>query len=67
MYQLHSQVEEKLLIDKRFIKPHRSYIVNMDYIKTLARDGFITFSNQFIPVSRNVYKEVKQAFFEYLS
>jgi DNA-binding LytR/AlgR family response regulator len=62
-----SQVEEKLLIDKRFIKPHRSYIVNMDYIKTLARDGFITLNDQFIPVSRNVYKEVKQTYFEYLA
>lgn len=61
-----SQVEEKLLIDKRFIKTHRSFIVNMDFIKTLTKDGFITISNQFIPVSRNVYKEVKQAFFEYL-
>lgn len=61
-----SQVEDKLLIDKRFIKPHRSYIVNMDYIKTLERDGFVTLSNQFVPISRNVYKAVKQAFFEYL-
>lgn len=62
-----SQVQTVLLTDKRFIKPHRSYIVNMDFIKTLERDGFITLSNQFIPVSRNIYKEVKQAFFEYLS
>ncbi len=61
-----SQVEEKLLTDKRFIKPHRSYIVNMDYVRTLAKDGFVTLSNQFIPVSRKVYKEVKHAFFEYL-
>ena len=61
-----SQVEEKLLISKRFIKTHRSFIVNIDFIKTLTKDGFITISNQFIPVSRNAYKEVKQAFFEYL-
>lgn len=62
-----SQVEEKLLTDKRFIKPHRSYIINMDYVKTLVREGFTLISNQFIPVSRNAYKKVKQAFFEYLS
>lgn len=62
-----SQVEEKLLTDKRFIKPHRSYIINMDYVKTLAKDGFTLISNQLIPVSRNAYKDVKQAFFEHLS
>jgi DNA-binding LytR/AlgR family response regulator len=66
-YGLISKIEETLLKDKRFIKPHRSYIVNMDYVKTLTKDGFITISNQFVPVSRNVYKKVKQTFFEYLS
>lgn len=62
-----SQIEGELLIDNRFIRPHRSYIVNMDYIKTLAKDGFTTTSNQIIPVSRNVFKEIKQAYFNYLS
>lgn len=62
-----SQIEEVLLVDNRFIKPHRSYIVNLDYIKTLAKHVFTTTSDQFIPVSRNVFKEVKQRFFNYLS
>ncbi len=57
-----SQLEAVLLIDKRFIKPHRSYIVNLDYIKNLSQDGFTTTSDLFIPVSRNVFKEVKQAY-----
>jgi DNA-binding LytR/AlgR family response regulator len=62
-----SQIEAALLIDNRFIKPHRSYIVNLDYIKTLSKYSFITTNNQLIPVSRNVFKEVKQAFFNYLT
>jgi DNA-binding LytR/AlgR family response regulator len=57
-----SQVEAVLLLDKRFIKPHRSYIVNLDYIKNLSADGFTTTSDLFIPVSRNVFKSVKQAY-----
>jgi len=60
-----SQVEAILLLDKRFIKPHRSYIINLDYIKNLSQDGFTTTSDLFIPVSRNVYKEVKQAYINY--
>ncbi len=57
-----SQVEAVLLLDKRFVKPHRSYIVNLDYIKNLSRDGFTTINNVLIPISRNVFKEVKQAY-----
>ncbi|MGE5371906.1 MAG: LytR/AlgR family response regulator transcription factor [Solirubrobacterales bacterium] len=57
-----SQVEADLLIDKRFIKPHRSYIVNLDHIKCLSQDGFTTTSNMFIPVSRNAFKDVKQTY-----
>jgi DNA-binding LytR/AlgR family response regulator len=60
-----AQVEAILLLDKRFIKPHRSYIVNLDYIKNLSLEGFTTTSDLFIPVSRNVYKEVKQAYINY--
>ncbi|MDD3269854.1 MAG: LytTR family DNA-binding domain-containing protein [Syntrophomonadaceae bacterium] len=57
-----SQVEAVLLIDKRFIKPHRSYIVNLDYIKNLSPKGITTTSNLFIPVSRNAFKVVKEAY-----
>ena len=60
-----SQVEAVLLIDKRFIKPHRSYIVNLDYIKNLSQNGIITTNEIFIPVSRNIFKEVKQAYIHY--
>jgi DNA-binding LytR/AlgR family response regulator len=60
-----SQVEAILLINKHFIKPHRSYIVNLDYIKHLSQDGFTTTSDLFIPVSRNVFKAVKQAYINY--
>lgn len=60
-----SQVEAVLLLDKRFIKPHRSYIVNLDYIKNLSQDGFTTTTGLFIPVSRNVFKTVKQAYINY--
>ena len=60
-----SQVEAVLSIDKRFIKPHRAYIVNLDYIKNLSQDGFTTTNDLFIPVSRNFFKEVKEAYVNY--
>lgn len=60
-----SQVEAVLLEDKRFIKPHRSFIVNLDFIKNLSQDGFTTTSSVLIPISRNVFKEVKQLYINY--
>lgn len=60
-----SKIEAILLTYKRFIKPHRSYIVNLDYIKNLSPDGFMMTNNQLIPISRNVFKEVKQAYINY--
>lgn len=59
------QLEAELLTDKRFMKPHRSYIVNMDCIKNLSPEGITTITGAFIPISRNVYKEVKQAYIDY--
>jgi len=60
-----SKIEEILLTYKCFIKPHRSYIVNLDYIKNLSASGFTTTSNQLIPISRNIFKNVRQTYINY--
>lgn len=59
------EVEGELLTDKRFVKPHRSYIVNMDWVKSLLSEGITTAKGAHIPVSRNMYKEVKKAYIDY--
>lgn len=60
-----SQIESELLTDKRFIKTHRAYIVNMDCIKNIAPGGITTFSNATILISRKAFKEVKQKYIDY--
>jgi DNA-binding LytR/AlgR family response regulator len=60
-----TQAESDLLIHKRFIKPHRSYIVNLDFVKTLSQNGFTLTNSTFIPISRNVYKNIKEAYINY--
>lgn len=55
------QIEAMLLCEKRYIKPHRSYIVNMDCIKNFSQVGITTVTDDFIPVSRSIYREVKKA------
>ena len=45
-------LEERLLADSRFFKCHRSYIVNIDHIKSLAANEIIMRSGRKIPISR---------------
>jgi DNA-binding LytR/AlgR family response regulator len=51
---------EENLPDNRFMRVHRSFIVNLDKIKTIERTR-IVFGNEYIPVSEN-YKEKFQQF-----
>ncbi len=60
-----SQLENDLLSDKRFIKPHRSYIVNMDCVHRITDNAIITFSNKSIPISRELYKNIKKTYISY--
>ncbi len=60
-----AQLESELLNDKRFIKPHRSYLLNMDCIASLSPKGISTIQGSHIPVSRSLYKEIKQAYIDY--
>lgn len=60
-----SQLENDLLGDKRFIKPHRSYIVNLDCVHRITNKDIITLSNKPIPISRELYKSIKQSYIDY--
>jgi len=51
---------EDNLPESRFIRVHRSFIVNLDKIKTIERNR-IVFGNEYIPISEN-YKEKFQKF-----
>ena len=53
---------ERYLPISKFLRVHRSYIVNTTKIKTIERNRII-FGNQYIPVSESY----KQAFTVYIS
>ena len=58
--------EEQLLADACFVKPHRSYIVNLRHVSLMENGGLRTGSGVGVPVSRNLYAEVKRAYLDYL-
>lgn len=56
---------EKLLPKTSFIRCHRSYLVNIKYIKTITKDNVILESGIKIPISRGKYNETNDAFINY--
>ena len=49
-----------------FCQCHRSYIVNMNYIRTFSKAELSTSSGQIIPISRNYSKDLQSAYFAFL-
>lgn len=58
---------ENLLSDKNFIKPHRSYLVNLRYIYMIDNNYIILDNDDKIPISRLKIKEINRKFVEYFT
>ena len=61
-----NELEEKLQGFGIFLRPHRSFLVNMDYIQTLTTHSIIMENGAKIPVPREKYAQVKQTYMEYV-
>lgn len=60
-----SEYESTFSADRRFVRCHKSFFVNMDYVKSVTNKEFILTDGQWIPISRNIYRQVKDAYFDY--
>lgn len=58
--------EEKLLSRPEFIKPHRSYIVNLNYVQTIGANCVVTKNGHNISVSRQLRSYIKDAYMRFL-
>ncbi len=61
-----NELEEKLKGYDRFFKPHRSFLVNMDYIHTLSAYSIILKGGVKIPVPREKYAQIKQIYMKHI-
>lgn len=48
-----------------FLRPHRSYMVNLKHVKTLSYRGIMMSCLTQIPIPRGKYNEIKDAYLEY--
>ncbi len=60
-----AEVEESFLSQERFLKPHRSYIVNMDHVRRLNERELTLADGSRIPISKANYNEVKRRYIAY--
>ena len=61
-----NELEEKLQSFGMFLRAHRSFLVNMDYIQTLTTHSLIMENGAKIPIPREKYAQVKQTYMEYV-
>ena len=60
------EVWGQLMPFEHFLRPHRSYIVNMDYIQTMSYKAIVMSDGQQIPLPRGKYSECKDKYLEYV-
>lgn len=63
--ELFSKCEKIFTLEAGFFKCHRSYIVNLSYVRQFTKTQ-ITTENAAIPISRNHYAAFKAAWFNYV-
>lgn len=61
-----SDFEDIFLSRDEFVKVHRSYIVNLAYIKSLNAGGLSTYSGQTVPISRRLYSKIRESYMQHL-
>lgn len=59
-------IANKLLGDPRFIRPHVSYIVNMNYIRGITDRDFVMTEGSLVSISKSNYADIKKSFINFL-
>lgn len=62
-----TSLANKYLSDPRFIRPHSSFIVNMDHVWALTPASFELADGLTIPISKRVLSQVRRQYMDYLT
>ena len=57
---------EKQLKSGAFLRTHRSFIVNMRYVKKIAKNDFILTNGSMVPIRKNDKLSIQQAYTDYV-
>lgn len=62
-----TELMETLKDEPAFVRPHRAYIINMDFIRRLTAHELFLTNDERIPVSQSEYGRLKNAYFAYMA
>ncbi len=62
-----TNVMKESFMDPRFIRPHESFIVNMDEVQSIVGYSFQLASGTVVPISRRVFTSVKKSFVQHVT
>ncbi len=57
---------KQVLKDPRFLKPHASFVVNMDHVQVMTAREFEFADGKFVPISKRAYAQVRREYMEYV-
>lgn len=60
------ELQGQLSVYANFLRPHRSYLINMDYIRTLSSKNILMQNQKEIPIPHGKYSEIKNQYLEYV-
>lgn len=66
IYATFSEMESQLIQHTAFARVHRSYVINMNYIKEIISDDIVLADRQRIPLSNTYVREFKESYLAYL-
>jgi len=61
-----SSIEESIMNQSCFFKPHRSYIVNMSHVDHFSNSEIVTSSGFVVPIARGLGKQFQETYFNYI-
>lgn len=64
-YRTISELDETLVERSEFLRVHRSFIINMNFIREISSTEIALIHNIQIPLSKKLVKSVKQAYFDF--
>lgn len=59
------ELEDLLSTKENFLRTHRFYLVNMDYISTISKEGITMASGNMVPISHGKLKYIRNQCLEY--
>lgn len=60
-----SEFSDILLSEKCFIRCHKSFIINVNYVKSISATDFMMSDKTQIPISRQSYQQIKNAYLDF--